>query len=359
MIATKPAASAEAKPTGLEMTTSRQFTSWLADMEASLAFTTYQAGKLFMLSAGADGNLGVFERSIERCMGLAVSGNSLYVSSLYQIWRFENIMVPGEPRDGFDACFTPQMSYVTGDLDVHDMAADSDGDLIFVNTLFGCLAKPSLSASFTPLWHPSFLSKLAPEDRCHLNGMAMGANGPEYVTAVSESDVADGWRDKRASSGVVIHVPTGEVVARGLSMPHSPRLKDGILYLLNSGTGEFGTIDPETGTFTAIAFCPGYARGLTFVGDYAVIGLSMARDNKTFQDLPLDGLLAEKQADPRCGLIVVDLKTGDTVHWVRLEGVVNELYDVALMPGIRRPSLVGFKSDEICRVIKVGDAASA
>jgi len=340
----------------LEITTSRQFSSWLAGAGVSLAFTTYQAGKVFMLGTKPDGQLSVFERTLDRCMGLAAYRDSLYVSSLYQIWRFENIMETGEVRDGFDACYAPQMSYVTGDLDVHDMALDVEGNLTFVNTLFGCLAKPSVEASFIPIWQPPFLSKLAAEDRCHLNGMAMSDKGPEYVTAVSESDVADGWRDKRAESGVVIHVSSGEIFARGLSMPHSPRLKDGKLYILNSGTGKFGTVDTKTGGFTPIAFCPGYARGLTFVRDYAVIGLSLPRDNKTFQDLPLDECLMAKNTEPRCGLIVVDLKTGDTVHWLRLEGVVTELYDVTVLSNIKNPMMVGFKSDEVRRTIKVGTA---
>jgi uncharacterized protein (TIGR03032 family) len=338
------------------ITTSRQFTSWLTEINASLAFTTYQAGKLFTLGTKPEGGLAVFERTLDRCMGLAVSGTSLYVSTLYQIWRFENAVEPGGSANGYDACYSPQMSYVTGDIDVHDMAVDRAGDLAFVNTLFGCLAKPSLNASFIPTWQPPFLSKLAAEDRCHMNGMAMGPDGPAYVTAVSTSDVVDGWRDHRADGGVVVDVATSEVVARGLSMPHSPRLHNGTLYLLNSGTGEFGTLDPKTGIFTAIAFCAGYARGLTFVGDYAVIGLSFARDNKTFQGLPLDDALAARDTKARCGLIVVDLKTGDTVHWVRMEGVVTELFDVAVLPGVCNPSIVGFKSDEIRRVIKVGAA---
>ena len=338
----------------LEISTSRQFTSWLNETGGSLALTTYQAGKLIMLGTQPHGALGIFERTIDRCMGLAAHGNALYVSSLYQIWRFENIMAAGEKNRGFDACYAPQMSYVTGDLDIHDMAVDSAGHLTFVNTLFGCLAKPSMEASFVPLWQPPFQSKLAAEDRCHLNGMAMDDTGPAFVTAISESDVTDGWRDNRATSGVVIHVPTKEIVARGLSMPHSPRLKDGILFVLNSGTGEFGTIDPTTGHFTAIAFCPGYARGLTFVGDYAVIGLSLPRNNKTFQGLPLDVALADKKSEPRCGLIVVDLKTGDIVHWVRIEGLITELYDVILLPSVRNPSLIGFKSDEIRHTLKIG-----
>ena len=343
------------QPAELNLTTSRQFSGWLAEAGASIAFTTYQAGKLFMLGTKPDGSLSVFERTIERCMGLAVQGNSLYVSSLYQIWRFENVMEKGETLNGFDACYSPQMSFVTGDLDVHDMGFDAGGELVFVNTLFGCIAAPSPAASFVSLWQPPFISKLAAEDRCHLNGLATGPDGPAYATAVSESDVVDGWRDRRADGGVVLDVQSNQIVATGLSMPHSPRLYKGALYLLNSGTGEFGTLDPGSGAFTAIAFCPGYARGLTFIDNYAVIGLSLARDNKTFQGLPLDNALSDKGSEARCGLIVIDLKTGDIVHWVRIEGVVNELFDVAILKGVRNPSLVGFKSDEIRRVIKVGD----
>ena len=313
-----------------------------------------------MLGTKPNGSMSVFERTLERCMGMAVNKKSLYVSTLYQIWRFENIFDDGVQEGEFDACYSPQMSYVTGDIDVHDMALDNDGELTFINTLFGCVAKPSLTESFTPVWRPPFLSKLAAEDRCHLNGMAVDANGsPAYVTAVSQGDVADSWRDDRVNGGVVIDVVKDEVIADGFSMPHSPRIKhggynDGALYVLNSGTGEFGIVDPNSGDFTAITFCPGYARGLCFVGDYAVVGLSLPRDNKTFQGLPLDAALAEKNTEPRCGLLVIDLKTGDIVHWLRITGIVSELYDVAFMPGVRNPSLIGFQSDEIRRVLKVG-----
>lgn len=311
-----------------------------------------------MMGSKPDGSLSIFERTIERCMGLAAKGNSLFVSSLYQIWRFENVMGEGEIRGGFDACYSPQMSFVTGDIDIHDMALDANDDLIFVNTMFGCLAQPSFDASFIPVWRPPFLSSLVAEDRCHLNGLAMGPSGPEYATAASTSNVVDGWRERRSDGGVVVHVPTGEIVSQGLSMPHSPRVKDGELYLLNSGKGEFGIIDTASGDFRAIAFCPGYARGLAFVDDFAVIGLSLPRGSKTFQGLPLDAAMASRQTEARCGLMVVDLKTGDMVHWVRIEGVVSELYDIAVLPGIFRPSVIGFQSDEIRRTIKIASSKS-
>lgn len=343
-----------------ELTASRQFESWLAEVDASLAFTTYLTGKLFFLGRLPDGRLAVFNRTLQRGMGIATAGQSLYVSTLYQIIRFHNGMEPGQKSDdGYDAAYVPQAAYFTGDLDIHDLAVDGLGRLIFVNTLFSCLAAASDTVSFVPIWRPPFISRLAAEDRCHLNGMALRNGALAYATAVSDTDVGDGWRDNRVEGGIVVDTVSNEIVACGLSMPHSPRVHDGRLWLLDSGTGRFGYIDTNSGEFEEIAFCPGYARGLTFIGDYAVVGLSKPRDNKTFGGLPLDGALARRKVEPRCGLIVVDLKSGDTVHWVRIEGIVNELYDVTGLLRIRNPMAIGFRNDEIRRVISLGGPEKA
>ena len=107
--------------------------------------------------------------------------------------------------------------------------------MLFVNTLFSCLATTSETHSFAPLWRPPFVSRLAAEDRCHLNGLAMRDGRAAYVTAVSRSDVADGWRDRREGGGVLVDVATGETLLAGLSMPHSPRWHDNRLWLLELG----------------------------------------------------------------------------------------------------------------------------
>jgi uncharacterized protein (TIGR03032 family) len=337
----------------LEITTSRQMLAWLAEHKLSIALTTYQIGKLFLLGLKGNGELSVFERTFNRCMGLCPADNGFYMSSLYQVWRFTNVFEPGQTQNGYDRLYLPQVGYTTGDLDIHDMAVDADGRLVFVNTLFGCLAGLSDTHSFKPLWRPPFISKLAAEDRCHLNGLAMKDGRAAYVTAVHVSDVVDGWRDRRADGGVVIDVQRNETVAGGLSMPHSPRWYRGKLWLLNSGTGEFGHIELETGRFVSLAFCAGYMRGLSFQGDFALVGLSKPRENKTFSGLPLDEKLRSRNAEARCGVQVIDLRTGDAVHWLRLEGIVDELYDVIPLPGVRCPMALGFKTDEIRRVISV------
>ena len=339
----------------VEVSGSSRLAAWLAQQRVSLAFTTYQTGKLFLLGHTPAGGLAVSERTFNRAMGLWADGQTIWLSTLYQIWRFENLLRPGELYQGHDRLYVPKVANTTGDLDIHDIVIDGDGRPVFVATKFGCIATLALRSSFTPLWRPAFLSKLAAEDRCHLNGLALAEGRPRYATAVSQSDVVDGWRDRRAQGGVVLNVPESRVLASGLSMPHSPRLYRGRLWLHNSGTGQFGSIDPDGGHFVPLSFCPGYLRGLAFVGDYAVVGLSHPRHDKTFAGLALESELARRDAEARCGLLISDLKSGDVAHWIRVEGMVRELYDVAVLPEVRRPMALGLKSDEIQRIIAIGE----
>lgn len=250
------------------------------------------------------------------------------------------------------------MSYSTGDLDAHDLAAIDSGPPIFVNTLFNCLAQASPTHSFVPLWQPAFISRLAAEDRCHLNGLAMREGKPVFVTAVSDTDTYDSWRDHRGDGGIVIDVVSGEVVCRGLSMPHSPRWHMGKLWLHNSGSGEFGFVDLPAGKFMPVAFCPGYLRGLSFAGNFAVMGLSRPRENKTFAGLELDDRLKERRIVPRCGIYFVDLSTGSIVHSLTIEGVVSELYDVSVIPDALQPAALRPSSPELKRTIRSGSDSS-
>jgi uncharacterized protein (TIGR03032 family) len=253
----------------------------------------------------------------------------------------------------------PQLAWTTGDLDVHDVAVRADGRVAFANTLFSCLAEPNVGHSFAPVWRPPWVSRLAAEDRCHLNGLALADGRPGFATAVSRSDAAEGWRDRRRDGGVVVRVPDGEVVLEGLSMPHSPRWHEagdgsgGRLWLLDSGRGWLGHLDPDRGALERVAFCPGYARGLALHGSFAVVGLSKPRGSKTFTGLELDDALRARDAEARCGLLVVDLRAGDAVHGLRIEGVVEELYDVAVLPGARRPMALGLKTDEVRRTLSL------
>lgn len=331
----------------LEINASRLFTSWLAGQRASLAFTTYQAGKLFFIGLDAQGQLAVFNRTLARVMGMASHGDTLWLATLWQLWRFENALRPGVTHEAHDRWFVPQVAYTTGDIDVHDVAVGADGEPVFVSTLFSCLAKTDPKYSFRPIWKPPFVTRYAAEDRCHLNGLAMDQGVPAYVTCVGRSDANEGWRDHRVDGGLAIDVRSNEIVCTGLSMPHSPRVYRDKLWLLNSGTGEFGFVDLDRGRFEPVAFCPGYVRGLSFSGGFAIVGLSKQRENRTFTGLELDRRLSDKGTSARCALQVIDLERGDVVHELRIEGVVEELFDTAVLPGAINPGAVGFVSDEI------------
>jgi uncharacterized protein (TIGR03032 family) len=340
----------------LEVTCSPGMTRWMAEQNVSLACSTYQTGKLLLFGRKSRGDLAVYERNFTRIMGLYGDGQTLWMSSEYQLWRLENMLRPGDSYQGHDRLYVPKLGTTTGDLDIHDIVVESSGRPVFAATGFNCLGTVNQRYSFTPLWRPSFVTAIAAEDRCHLNGLALQNGRCKYVTAVATTDTAGAWRDFRTDGGVVLEVPSSETVASGLSMPHSPRVHRGELWVLNSGAGYLGKIDRDRGRFEPVAFCPGYLRGLAFVGDHhALVGVSRPRRDGTFGGLALDDELDSRDETAMCGLLVIDLRSGETVHWIRLEGMVTELYDVAILPGVIRPMAIGFKADDIQRIIALGD----
>ena len=346
----------EQQQTPLSVNASPGFPAWLAGTGCSLAFTTYQTNRLFLVGSKPEGRLSIFERLFDRPMGLHTTPERLMLSTRWSLWRFDNVLPPGKLHNGYDHLYVPQRAYTTGALDVHDLVVGADAQVFFVNTGFSCLATLSDRTNFKPIWRPPFISAMEPEDRCHLNGLACENGHPAYVTVVARTDTAGEWRSFRDRGGCLLRVPSGDVVTEGLSMPHSPRLHGDKIWLLNSGTGELGFVDPAGGRFEPVAFCPGFLRGLAFIGDYAIVGLSKQRQDRTFQGLALDEKLRDRKLDARCGLWVIDTVRGRIVEWLELEGVVIELYDVQVLEGVRRPMSLGFRNDEIQRFISYDDA---
>lgn len=338
----------------LEITGSRRFADWLDEAGVSLLFTTYQADKLFLLGLLPDGRLSVFERTFARPMGLAVDGSGFWMASRHDLIRFENFLEDGGDYDGADALYSPLRTHATGDLDAHDIAVGTDGRPIFAATLFNCLATIDDHHSFRPVWAPPFIDRLAAEDRCHLNGLALDAGEPAYATAVAATNVAEGWRAHRVGGGILVDIRRDRIALDGLSMPHSPRLHAGRLWLLNAGAGEVGFLDEARERFEPVAFCPGFLRGMTLIGKYAVVGLSRLRESSTLKGLPLSERLERENAEAACGLRVVNLETGDVEHALHVSGIVEELYDVAALPGVRRPAAIGLKTDEIRTRVRPG-----
>jgi len=351
-----PAAEESSRPEEkVTYSTSPGLSAFLGSNRIGLAISSYQSGKFYLLGQNVNGGLLVDERYFRKAMGICVPDkNTILLATLFQIMKFRNVLEPDQRVNKvFDACYVPREIFVTGQIDAHDIGQLADGRAVFVNTLYNCLATPSARHSFTPIWKPPFISKIVKEDRCHLNGLAMEDGVPRYVTAVSKSDTVDGWRDRRFDGGILVDVQTGEIVIGGLSMPHSPRIYGGKLWVLNSGTGEIGWIErgtsAEDSKFHALVFCPGYVRGLAFHGKYAFVGLSKPRYQR-FEGLALDKTLAETDSEPWCGVQVIDLNTGACVHWFRIDGPVAELYDVGVVPDVVRPMSLSFASNEILRL---------
>lgn len=326
-----------------QVESSPTFVRWLADGDVSLVVTTYQVGKLLFLGRSGPESLAVFERSFQRAMGVWTDGRVLWLATAYQLWRMVDQFDRHERAAGFDRLFVPRIAYTTGDLDLHDVAIDAAGRPVLVATLFNCLATVSDEASFEPVWRPPFITDLTAEDRCHLNGLAMVEGEPKFVTLCAATDERKAWKDHRRSGGQVLDVASGAAVATGLSMPHSPRWHQGKLWLLNSGNGYLGYVDLASGKFEPVAFCPGYARGLAFVGNCAVVGLSRPRERNRFGGLGLDEELARRGMTSYTGLAVVDLATGETIDRLEITGDIAELYDVAVLPGVVRPKALGLQ----------------
>lgn len=335
----------------VEKSCSRGLAGWLSGNGISIAITSYQTGRVYLVGSDKSGRVSFFERIFERAMGIVGNAQRIYLGGLYQLWRFENVLRPNEMIHGqFDKCYVPRNAQTIGDLDIHELGIRKNGKVVFVNTKYSCLAELSQTHSFKAIWKPAFISRLAPEDRCHLNGLAMVDGEPKYVTAVCKSDAVDGWRDRRQDGGVVIDVETNEIVCEGLSMPHSPRWANGKLWVLNAGTGHLGWVDFATRKFVPLAFFPGFLRGLSIIGNIAAVGLSKPR-NKRFEGLQLDAELTKRDVEPWCGVQVVSLGNGDVQHWIRFEGDMSEIFDISFLPGVRNPMIVGLRTPEIRELI--------
>lgn len=350
------AAAEQSKPKDItklkvEKSCSRGLGSWLAGHSMSLAISSYQTGRLYLVGSDPGGRVSFFERIFERAMGVVGNRQRIYLGGLYQLWRFENVLRNNQViHKVFDRCYVPRNAQTIGDLDIHELGIRNNGKVVFVNTKYSCLAELDLVHSFRAIWKPTFISKLAPEDRCHLNGLAMKDGEPKYVTAVCKSDSVDGWRDRRRDGGIIIDIETDEIVCEGLSMPHSPRWHNGKLWVLNAGTGYLGWVDFDTKSFVPFTFCPGFLRGLSMVGDVAAVGLSKPRNGR-FSGLDLDEELKKRDAEPWCGVQIVSLTNGDVLQWIRFDGDISEIFDISFLPGVRNPMMVGLRTGEIRELI--------
>ena len=322
---------------------SELFPQVLQQAGCSLLLSTYQAGQLVAVGTSGDALTFSFRR-FDRAMGVAIGDEQIAVAGKQQVWllREHSEIAPQiAPEGQYDRCWLPRTSTVTGEIQCHEIAwgagESGEQELWMVNTLFSSLATLDPRYSFAPRWRPPFISRLAPEDRCHLNGMAMRDRSPAFVTVMATTDAPAGWRATRNDSGAVLDVASGEAVTAGLSMPHSPRWHEGRLYVLNSGMGRLEQVDLDTGGRAVVATLPGYARGLALHGGLAFVGLSRIRETAIFGGAPI----AAYHDQLKCGVGVIELSTGNTVATLQFENGVEEMFDVQVLAGTRCPTFGG------------------
>ena len=340
--------------------------------------TTYQAGKLVLLRAD-NGVINTHFRGFNKPMGLAINGDQLAIGTAVEIWEFHNAPAvakrlevseaatsPDSPSSRpLDSCFLPRGSHTTGDIQIHEMTwvtepmetsganVGSHSDFVpaslwFINTRFSCLCTRDMRFSFVPRWMPPFVTAIAPEDRCHLNGFCVDppsrrsagsvASGPQFfVTALGETDTAGGWRANKRNGGLLMQTSNNEVLLRGLSMPHSPRWYADQLWVCESGTGTIGKVDLSRGRYEPIATLPGFTRGVGFIDRYAFIGLSQVRESAVFSGIPI----ADRPVSERsCGVWVVDTLTGETVAWLKFDDGVQEIFAITVLHKTRYPDVI-------------------
>jgi uncharacterized protein (TIGR03032 family) len=320
---------------GIELRSSPGLGAWLAEQRAMLLVSSYQSGKLVLIGSGDGGQLVVRHHRFDRAMGLACDGRGLSFATLHQIWRFALVNAPD--KDGMPRPFLlPQVCHHTGFVNCHDIARPTGGGTLFAATLFNCVGLAQGDGSFRPVWRPPFIRRLAAEDCCHLNGLALDNGRLRFVTALGQEATSGAWRHDR-SQGVVIDIRNNRIVASGLWMPHSPRIHGRRLWLHASGLGSFGYLDG--GGLIEVLACPGYPRGLAFLGDVAAIGVSKPRP-ASIDGLPLAERLAAKGLAPKAGVLLYDVKGRKVAHSIEFTAGLDELYDVAFLPGTCSAELI-------------------
>ncbi|MEO1263738.1 MAG: TIGR03032 family protein [Bacteroidota bacterium] len=316
----------------------------LTRLNCSLAVSTYQAGKVILLSPKNEDKLIQLPRTFNKAMGIALDGDKMAVACRDEVIVLKNSKglaqyYPKKPNV-YDALFMPRLTYHTGALDVHDLDWGNDG-LYAVNTSFSCIIKIDDEYSFTPCWKPPFISKIVSEDRCHLNGMCMKDGQPKYVSAFSQGDTYQSWREVVTTGGILMDAKTNELIAENLPMPHSPRLFDGELYVLFSATGELAKIDTKTGDRQIVTELNGFVRGLCKKGEYVFVGLSRLRKNSsTFAKLDI----ADKSL--QAGIAIIHLPTGALAGEIKYQMSVDEIYDVQVLPGMLRPGILNTMTED-------------
>jgi uncharacterized protein (TIGR03032 family) len=329
------------------------FPAFLYEEKLTIVISTYQAGKVLFISSVNGKALTIYAKNFQRPMGIAVKQDKLAIAhrSKIDIFSGSSTLAKGyQPQPNhYDKIFLPQVSYNTGMADIHEIEWGNDG-LWAVNTMFSCLCKMDDEYSFIPKWHPPFISEISPEDRCHLNGMAMKEGEPAFVTTFDNTDDKDGWRNKNPNTGQIIDIRKNEILAKDLPMPHSPVYHDGKLYYLLSASGEIVSFDIAECSSRTIATIDGYLRGLEVYKGYLIVGMSSLR--KTFSDFQD---VNEKSKTGAAGIHILDIETGSTVAKITFIDYIREIFSVKTIERVQRPVILTPDDEESHKFIHLPD----
>jgi uncharacterized protein (TIGR03032 family) len=283
----------------------RGFVDLLKSLNVSLMLSSRQDSAVLSLSAGASA-CELSRVAMPAPMGLARRGDRLAVGTSMALRIFQDL-TPADPQA---AHYLPVASHLIGAVSVHDVDWDDSGQLWFANTQFSALCTTGSDGHFRMQWRPPFVTAPGPVDACHLNGMALDGQGPRFATALAASDGREGWRAQGPDAGVLLATDRADVLRDRLSLPHSPRLHDGALWLLESGAGRLLRLDPATGRGDVVCELPGVLRGLDFAGDHAFIALSRVREGSGEASRVLGERFPRAEV---CRVFAVDCRRGATI----------------------------------------------
>jgi len=316
----------------------------LNKLNCSIALSTYQAGKVVIISPHPDNeHLTTLPRTFQKPMGIAIKDDRMAISLKDEVIVFQNsrelaTFYPNK-QNTYDSLWLPRTTYYTGLVDLHDIDFGDDG-IYAINTSFSCICKIDGEFNFTPVWKPPFINEIIPGDLCHLNGMVVLNGKPKYVTALGTTNTPQGWKENIVHGGVLMDVKKNEIVLNGLSMPHSPKIYNNELYLLMSASGEFIKVNLETKSYQTLKKFEGFCRGLSFYKDFAFIGFSKLRKNSsTFAKLSFSDKANFS------GIKIIHMPTNAEVGEIIYETSVDEIYEVIVLENMIRPNILNTIDD--------------
>jgi uncharacterized protein (TIGR03032 family) len=305
----------------------------LRSLNISLVLTSAEGSRVLSIGANQQ-ELVMSVVDFDQPHGIAASGNKIALSLNQQLRLFvsrdrsesscqSDRYYESQHRQEFSA----QQSRHTAGFSSPDLAWGTEG-LWIANPTYSCLSTLTNDGRLLNLWKPGFNSEFSEEDRCWVNGVALEDGTPRYVTAMAEWNTVRGWRESVLNPGVIIHVPGGEVLCRGLFSPTAPRVHNGRLWVLQACSGQLCLVNRQTGEFDVVETFPGYTTGLDCHAGYGFVGLS-----STYSDADLNVRPLAAQGNLWCGLAVVDLTTGKAVEALKLLSGFESISAVAVVAG--------------------------